>query len=67
MALLNDMSRCPGSGCPSKEICRRYPGAGERLKPGQVMAALYARREADAAACSEYLEREPEEGDHAAQ
>lgn len=67
MALLNLLFRCPGNGCPSKEICRRYQRPAERLLPNQVRAALFARRADDAAACREYLERESEEGDHAAQ
>jgi len=57
MALLNDMSRCPGIGCPSKETCRRFPGATGRIDPGQHYAALYVRRDPDADACDEYLPR----------
>lgn len=58
MALLNDETRCPGTGCPSREICRRFPMPGEKLPARAVMAALYARLAKDAAACDEYLERE---------
>ena len=58
MALLNDQSRCPGTGCPSKEICRRFPTAGDDFPERAVMTALYVRRPANAAACDEYLERD---------
>ena len=57
MATLDLTTRCVGSGCPSREICQRYVAHGERTAPGQSLAALYARREADEAACSEYVER----------
>ena len=58
MPTLDQTTRCPGSECPSREICRRYVAPSERAAPGQILAALYARRDADAAACSEYVERE---------
>lgn len=67
MVVSNIRIRCPGAGCPSKALCLRYQRPQEVLQPGQVRAALYARRAEEAAACSEYVAREPEEGDHAAQ
>lgn len=64
MPTLTPTTRCPGRECPSREICQRYVAPRERTSPGQIIAALYARREDDAAACSEYVER-TEACDHA--
>lgn len=60
MASLNDLYRCVGIGCPSKEICRRYPMVGEFSPDRVVMTALYVRQPTDAAACDEYQERDAE-------
>lgn len=60
MALLDDMSRCPGTGCPARELCRRFPAPGERLPAPAVMTALYVSRAPDAAACDQFLERDAE-------
>ena len=64
MVPLDLTTRCPGRDCPSREICRRYVAPSERTARGQILAALYARREPQAAACSEYVER-TEVADHA--
>ena len=64
MPTLDHTTRCPGRDCPSREICRRYVAPSERTARGQILAALYARRDLDAAACSEYVER-TEACDHA--
>ena len=58
MALLSDVSRCAGTGCPSRDICRRYQQPGDKPVERAVMTALYARREPGAAACDQYLERD---------
>ena len=66
--ILDALYRCSGNGCPSREICRRHPTAGERRDPLRVMTALWVRRPRQAAACDQYVPRdcdEPEYG-HAA-
>lgn len=53
MTIGNDIARCGGDDCPSRNNCRRYT---ERGATGNTWyAAFWARREAGATACDSII------------